>query len=96
MDRGIITSYEGGESQIDAYWCIACSFCGKEIRFCTVCRGELVPVKLNTKEGENVKKLQCTNCQRIVNMHYCSTCGHEFKESEIVANMEITGNGVCY
>lgn len=74
-----------------AYWCITCSYCGKEVRFCSMCQGELIPVDKKDDEDKALKKLQCTECHRVINMRFCSACGHQFREEGIDAHMEIPG-----
>lgn len=85
---------EKWNSYTRAYWCITCSHCGKEVRFCTMCQGELIPVDKKDNEDQALKKLQCTECHRLINMRYCSACGHEFKDEGIDAHMEIPGVNV--
>lgn len=77
-----------------AYWCITCSYCNKEVRFCTMCQGELIPVDIRDSEDKAYKKLQCTECHRVINMRFCSACGHQFKEEGIDARMETPGVNV--
>ena len=45
-------------------------------------------------DDQSLKKLQCTECHRLINMRYCSACGHEFKDEGIDAHMEIPGVNV--
>ena len=82
-----------------AYWCITCAYCGKEVRFCSMCQGELLPVDRKaepdlTEEDATLKKMQCTECHRVITLRFCSNCGHQFKEEEIDAHMEIPGVNV--
>lgn len=82
-----------------AYWCITCAYCGKEVRFCSMCQGELLPVDRKTEsdqkeEDKTLKKMQCTECHRVITLRFCSNCGHQFKEEEIDAHMEIPGVNV--
>lgn len=73
-----------------AYWCIACNYCHKEVRFCCICQGELKPIEKN----DGLRHLQCTECQRVISMRYCSACGHQFEETVVDARMEIPGINV--
>lgn len=75
-----------------AYWCIACSYCHKEVRFCCMCQGELKPVDKEKNDG--VKHLQCTECHRVVSMRFCSACGHQYEDKVVDARMEIPGINV--
>ena len=49
-----------------AYWCITCGYCGKEVRFCSMCQGELLPVDRKADEDKTVRKMQCTEVAVIV------------------------------
>ena len=49
-----------------AYWCITCGYCGKEVRFCSMCQGELLPVDRKADEDKTVRKMQCTEVTVIV------------------------------
>ena len=75
-----------------AYWCIVCSYCHKEVRFCCMCQGELKPVDKEKNDG--IKHLQCTECHRVVSMRFCSTCGHQYEDKVVDARMEIPGINV--
>lgn len=77
-----------------AYWCLTCSYCGKEVRFCSMCQGELLPVDKKSDSDPSLKKLQCNDCHRVITMRFCSSCGHQFKDEEVDARMEIPGVNV--
>ena len=77
-----------------AYWCITCNYCHKEVRFCCMCQGELKPVDKDTNDG--IRRLQCTECHRVVAMRYCSACGHQFEKTVVDARMEIPGINVLH
>ena len=47
-----------------------------------------------TEEDATLKKMQCTECHRVITLRFCSNCGHQFKEEEIDAHMEIPGVNV--
>ena len=59
-----------------------------------MCQGELIPVDVRDSEDKAYKKLQCTVCHRVINMRFCSACGHQFREEGIDAHMEIPGVNV--
>ena len=71
-----------------AYWSIACNFCHKEVRFCCMCQGELKPVEKTENDG-SIHQLQCTECNRVISMRFCSACGHAFEKKVVDARMEI-------
>ena len=77
-----------------AYWCLTCSHCQKEVRFCSMCQGELFPVDKKSGSDDSVKKLQCTECHRVITMRFCSNCGHQFRDEKVDARMEIPGVNV--
>lgn len=77
-----------------AYWCLTCSHCQKEVRFCSMCQGELFPVDKKSGSDESLKKLQCTECHRVITMRFCSSCGHQFRDEKVDARMEIPGVNV--
>ena len=59
-----------------------------------MCQGELFPVETKENEDKTVRKLQCTECNRVINMRVCSNCGHQYKAEEMDARMEIPGVNV--
>lgn len=60
-----------------------------------MCQGELSPVE-GKEEDKTVRKLQCTECKRVITMRYCPNCGHLFKAEEVDARMEIPGVNVLF
>ena len=59
-----------------------------------MCQGELFPVDKKSGSDDLLKKLQCTECHRVITMRFCSNCGHQFRDEKVDARMEIPGVNV--
>ena len=60
-----------------------------------MCQGELFPVDKKSGSDDSLKKLQCTECHRVITMRFCSSCGHQFRDEKVDARMEIPGVNVA-
>ena len=87
------TTHANWSQYTKAYWCIECENCKKKVRYCSSCRGNLIPVELPTyvpASGTNDQSqyLQCLNCHREVHLKYCSACGTRYQINPVNAKMD--------
>ena len=89
-NKEIRKNYDTWNRYTKAYWCIECRNCKKQVRFCTNCRGSLYPVEYTPTEVSDAdnQTLECSDCHRIINLHYCSACGTRYARDRVDIRMD--------
>ena len=78
-----------------AFWCLNCTYCQSQIRYCYHCGGNLYPIYDDKEQTPNSatsekKELQCTKCHRIVDPSHCPICGHRYHDNKV--NVQLDSN----
>ena len=88
------------DDSVRAIPCLVCAHCGKKVRFCPMCKGELKHL-IERKENElksekGVKKMQCIKCHHVIASRFCMNCGMLYKDENMDVSMEMPPSEVGF